>query len=335
MTDALRDRHRGCVVGQCLGDALGFPLEGFPPADCLAYVEEVLGAGDAGQVARPGFSFGQYTDDSQLLRTLLESFDALGRFDADDVAGRFARLVAEGRLVGGGRATLAAARRLGRGVPWALAGTPAPSAGNGSAMRAAAIGLMFPGDLPRLIDAAATQSRITHQDPRCAAGSIAIAAGAALALRPGPLDPGRFCDLLAGYCAPHDPLLAGALGHMPGWIPLHPPDAFDRIAGVGREPGGGDPWHGVSPFVTGSVLWSLYAFLRSPDDWWQVIQCAIAAGGDVDSTAAMAGALSGARVGFRRLPGDLARRLHDRDGGGLDELVALADRVCARAVAAS
>ena len=33
-----RDQFRGCLVGQCLGDALGFPVEGHPPAVCRDYV---------------------------------------------------------------------------------------------------------------------------------------------------------------------------------------------------------------------------------------------------------------------------------------------------------
>ena len=48
----------------------------------------------------------------------------------------------------------------------------------------------------------------------------------------------------------------------------------------------------------GSVLWALYAYLRTPDEPWSVYWTAIAVGGDVDTTAAMAGALVGARVGL-------------------------------------
>jgi ADP-ribosylglycohydrolase len=47
-------------------------------------------------------------------------------------------------------------------------------------------------------------------------------------------------------------------------------------------------------------------------------------GGDVDTTAAMTGALAGARVGLRGLPEDMAVLVHDRGAWGYDQLVALA-----------
>ena len=36
------DRFAGCLIGQCLGDALGFIVEGHPPRTCRAYVDIVL-----------------------------------------------------------------------------------------------------------------------------------------------------------------------------------------------------------------------------------------------------------------------------------------------------
>jgi ADP-ribosylglycohydrolase len=66
--------------------------------------------------------------------------------------------------------------------------------------------------------------------------------------------------------------------------------------------------------------------LRTPDDYWGAICTAIAVGGDVDTTAAMTGALSGAHLGFDRLPVDLARPLTDQGTWRLSELVDLAHR---------
>jgi ADP-ribosylglycohydrolase len=66
--------------------------------------------------------------------------------------------------------------------------------------------------------------------------------------------------------------------------------------------------------------------LRTPDDYWEAICTAIAVGGDVDMTAAMTGELSGAHLGFDRLPVDRARQLTDQGTGRLSELVGLAHR---------
>jgi ADP-ribosylglycohydrolase len=81
--------------------------------------------------------------------------------------------------------------------------------------------------------------------------------------------------------------------------------------------------------VVPSVAWSLYAFLRTPDDYWAVVRTAIAVGGDTDTMAAMAGALAGAHLGAAVLPQPLLERLTDRGAWGAAELDGLA-RDCAR-----
>jgi ADP-ribosylglycohydrolase len=73
-------------------------------------------------------------------------------------------------------------------------------------------------------------------------------------------------------------------------------------------------------------LWSLYAFLRTPDDYWEAVCTAIAVGGDVDTTAAMTGAIAGARGGLAAIPADLAARLNDQGTWGTEALIALTRR---------
>jgi ADP-ribosylglycohydrolase len=87
-----------------------------------------------------------------------------------------------------------------------------------------------------------------------------------------------------------------------------------------------DQWDGITPFVIPSVLWSIYSFLRTPADYRETIYTAIRVGGDVDTTAAMAGAISGAYLGVGAVPGELARRLTDRGSWGYEELMALASK---------
>lgn len=318
------DQFAGCLIGQCLGDALGFPVEGYPPEHCAAYVAEILDRGRAGSLGRGSFPFGQYTDDSQLARELLQSYVARGAFDPADYAARIGRLFAEDRVVGRGQATAAAARRIAAGVPWDEAGEPPPSAGNGSAMRAGPVGLIAWSDAAERIRIAADQGRITHQDPRCSAGAAAVAGAVALALRPGPLDPVSFVTQLETWVGPLDPSVGAAIGRLREWWPLPPAEAAPLIAACGADPALVGGWRGISPFVTGSVLWSLYSFLRTPEDYWTTIRTAIAVGGDVDTTAAMAGAIAGAHVGLAGLPVELARRVNDRETWTFDELVALA-----------
>jgi ADP-ribosylglycohydrolase len=105
---------------------------------------------------------------------------------------------------------------------------------------------------------------------------------------------------------------------------LPPEEVVTLITRIGQNPDYPDEWRGISPFVTTSVLWSLYSFLRSPEDYWETVCTAIAVGGDVDTTAAMAGAISGAHLGVNELPRQLSRRVTDRGTWGFDELVELA-----------
>jgi ADP-ribosylglycohydrolase len=313
------------MVGQCLGDALGFVVEGCSPAVCRKYVSETLNAGQAAaEGSRASLAFGQYSDDSQLARELMQSFAARGRFDPEDYARRIAAIFSEGRIVGRGRSTQEAAERLARGIPWDEAGTPPPSAGNGSAMRAGPIGLFYFDDPEGMVRAAHDQGRITHRDPRCSAGAVAIAGAVALALRGEQIDASRFLTRLTGWAGQMDESVAYAIERLARWVDLPAKEAAPLIASVGRTPDYVDGWQGISPFVTSSVLWSLYSFLRSPEDYWETVCTAIAVGGDVDTTAAMAGAISGAYLGLQAIPRRLAQYLTDQGTWGFAELIELA-----------
>src|SRR5215469_13359430 len=106
------NKFAGCLIGQCLGDALGFLVEGQPTTACSSYIDDVVRTGKAPKAKRGRYSFGQYSDDSQLARVLILSIVDRGKFDPADYAGRIAALFRENRIVGRGFATQAAADRL-------------------------------------------------------------------------------------------------------------------------------------------------------------------------------------------------------------------------------
>ena len=79
--------------------------------------------------------------------------------------------------------------------------------------------------------------------------------------------------------------------------------------------------------VEESVLYAFYAFRMSPNDPGAVLQTAVSVGGDVDTVAAMAGAMVGAAVGLSGLDTRLeawSRRLNDQGTFRRHDLVALA-----------
>jgi ADP-ribosylglycohydrolase len=316
----------GCLLGQALGDALGFVVEARPPREASDYVRDYLLAGRAGQVGHPEFPFGQYSDDTQLARELVLGFVDADGWSTEVFARRLAALFAEGRDVGAGPGTRAAAMRLLAGTHWSRAGTPEPYAGNGSAMRAAPMGLLFGDATAAMARATMEQSLVTHLDPRCAAGAVAVAGAVALAARQTPIRSAEFLDTVAELAAQADESMAGAVRGLRSWVDASPPAAARRVHEERLDPRYADEWRGISAFVVPSVVWSLYAFLHTPDDYWATVCTAIEVGGDTDTMAAIAGAISGAQHGPAGLPDALANRINDRGAWGREPLTELARR---------
>lgn len=315
----------GCLLGQALGDALGFAVEGGSPETCRRYVDTHLRIPRPAPRGRPPFEFGQYTDDTQLARELALSCAETGRVDLDDFGARFGRIFAEDRIVGWGQTTRLAALRLARGVPWEEAGTSGDrAAGNGGAMRAAPIGLVhLRSDPAHLIGAAADQARVTHDNHLAMAGAVAIAGAVRLAAGRTPVVVSSLVETLAYWCGEVSEPFADELLRLIDWCELEPSAAAQEIRLAGLTFGDEPSWHGISPFVVPSVLWALYSFLRSPHDYWQTICTAIEVGGDVDTTAAMAGAISGAHLGIEALPARLSGKVEDRQTWTYSDLVKL------------
>jgi ADP-ribosylglycohydrolase len=320
------ERLTGSILGQAVGDAVGFVVEAEPPDVARTYVEEWLRKRRAGQRSSPHLPFGQYTDDTQLARELLCSWREARGWDPDSYAHRVAQLFAQKRDVGAGQGTRSAALRLLAGVHWSQSGTPPPYAGNGSAMRAGQLGLLLPDEAVGRV--AQEQSRITHLDPRCGAGAAAIALAVCIAGRAPKIVAEELVEPIATEIQADDESFSHAIRGVAGWVSLQPEAAARRLHERGLD-GGHPEWRGISAFVVPSVLWSLYAFLRSPDDYWETICTAVSVGGDTDSMAAMAGAISGARVGRDGLPKDLVARVNDRGEWDAAALTTLAEECAA------
>src|SRR5206468_785174 len=123
---------------------------------------------------------------------------------------------------------------------------------------------------------------------RCAAGAVVVAGAAALASTSELIYPGPFLEQLAAWAAPEDQSVADAVRTVAPWLQLTPIEAAQRLHQSGLDCAAGERWFGVSSFVVPSVAWSLYAFLRTPDDYWTIVCTAIGVGGDTDTMAAIA-----------------------------------------------
>lgn len=286
-----REALIGVLIGTAVGDSLGLPMEG-------------LSARRQQKLFRPPLrqrlvaGFGMISDDTEHTFLLAQSLLAC----PDDAAG-FQRELAR-RLrwwllslpAGVGFATLRAILKLWLGVPPSRSGVK--SAGNGAAMRSALLGVYFRDDSTKREAFARASAEITHRDPRAIIAARAVTE-AAHWMSEGNDDLEALLDSL------------GRAGEHAEWSALLPQlrqSLFDgaSVAEFAKTIGAAE---GVSGYAFRSVPVAMYAAVRHRDDFWAAIADVIACGGDTDTTAAITGALVGARVGVAGIPAEWHARI--------------------------
>jgi ADP-ribosylglycohydrolase len=287
-----REATVGCLLGLAVGDALGLPLENLSPRRARRLFSHL----DRYQFF---FRRGVFSDDTEHAcltgQALLRSGGDHTQF-LRDLARRL-RWWAAGLPAGTGRATARACAKLWLG--WSPEHSGCFSAGNGPAMRAPLLGVGLGGDRDRLIQFVRASTRITHTDPKAECGALAVAWAAhhASETRTGsPPHPEAFVgevrDLLSAEPAAVK-LLESLDAAVKGLQLGRTTEEFATDIGLTR---------GVSGYMYHTVPVALYAWLRYPDDFRTAVQSAIRCGGDTDTTAAITGALVGARVGRAGIP---------------------------------
>jgi poly(ADP-ribose) glycohydrolase ARH3 len=173
-------------------------------------------------------------------------------------------------------------------MPWHRSGLDDEmSAGNGAAMRVAPVGLLNCVSPSRLAEDARLSSVITHRHPDAVTGAYAVAYLVAAAAR-GELNP---------VTAVADTV--GAIG--PGKVA----DALIRAQGLiaeRAEPGEALRRLGTSGYIVHTVSAAVLCFLYTPRDYERTVINAVMGGNDADTTAAVAGAISGAFNGEPGIP---------------------------------
>ncbi|MBW8005884.1 MAG: hypothetical protein FVQ06_08895 [candidate division NC10 bacterium] len=299
---SLEDRFQGCLVGLAIGDALGMPFEGHSAWVVATIVDQLRGFQES--VSRE-LRAGQWTDDTQMSLCLARSLIRRGEADPEDIAREYLDWFIGGDVRGIGATTWNALNRLEAGASWQQSGVEGEeAAGNGTAMRAAPLGLFYYNDLERLRKACALDAEITHKNPEAVAGSQAVAFLVARLV--AGTSPGK--DLL-------DEMVQCVAGSRVA-------DNLRRIAELmGRR---ADPLEasaalGTGGYVVETVARSVFCFFHAPDDFATAVMAAVQGGGDTDTAGAITGALSGARNGHAALPPSWQAEVEGRD-----EIVALA-----------
>jgi ADP-ribosylglycohydrolase len=301
----LTDRVLGCVLGGAVGDALGAPFEGLWARSIPAPATLLAGFGEF-----EGFPRGQYTDDTQLTVATLRSIVRLQGVDPEDIARSISRLWRSQEVVGPGGACTAAADRFLGGAHWSECGAEVGQAGNGTAMRTAALGLYFlhrPDALPANV---AAVSSITHRDPRSIAGGVAIASAARLLCAEPAMDATALCRSVAEVMSPFHQAFSELVAGLPARLRADSMDALDYVAWSGGEMREFDEVI-ITPYVVPTVLAALWAVASHPKSWPDAVAAAIGLGGDVDTLGAIVGGLMGARLGLGAVPDHLVQDVLD------------------------
>lgn len=315
----------GCLIGCAVGDAVGLPVEGYDTDICTRYVNEIVTPELISTYHRYNFTFGQYSDDTQLTReTFITLTQCKGRLDPAVFALRIAMLFQPGayRIVGYGKQTALATEKIRAGAHYTECGCDKGN-GNGGVMRSACIGVILAGhSRSEIASAAQTMSSVTHASIACRDAAAAIALAAHYSLMTTHFDIAHAHAYITGCDLISDEFKA-YIKEVVDLVNVDMPTASARIREIGLSKGERRWGNGISVGVRQTSLWALWCLCKSPDNYTEAISLAIAVGGDVDSTAAIVGALVGTRVGVDAIPSIWKECLHDYDDYKYGALVEL------------
>jgi poly(ADP-ribose) glycohydrolase ARH3 len=289
---SLSDRFLGCLLGLAIGDALGANFEGQSPEHIsrrYRTVDQLITSPPPGEL--------WYTDDTQMAIGVAETLVACKRIEDTELCRRFAENYQPQRGYGRGARVVLEAMLEGRDHQYLAANHfPGGSFGNGAAMRVAPVGLVFRHDFELLWEQAKLSAIPTHVHPLGIEGAQLLACAVGLASRTETFHREDFFTALADRCDSME--YSGPL----------------RRAGQVNNPKDlGLFGNGIE--ATSSVVTAIACFGLTPNSYEQTIGTAILLGGDTDTIAAMAGAISGAFLGRQAIPAHLLRNLEDRRQG--------------------
>ncbi len=272
------------VTGLSVGDALGaqYFMVGRKVEDLLA-----------GVVPPPVW---EWTDDTEMACSLVWMLAESGRVEQDRLAEAFAERCEPNRGYGAGAFVIL--HEIRQGTPWrASAGDVFDgqgSMGNGAAMRVAPLGAYFADDVARAAREAALSAEVTHAHPEGVAGAIAVAVAASVAAagrvagaRP---KPGPFLDAVSA-ATPESQVRRGIVRAR---AMLH----------LSRDEAAHELGNGRLILAQDTVPFTLWVAARNLTDYPQAIRDCVSVGGDIDTTAAIAGGVVAAHTGVAGIPAE-------------------------------
>ncbi len=278
----IEDKFMGGMLGLALGDALGARFEG----QTTSYIKWRYPSIDK-LVFKHDFEMLHYTDDTQMAIGLAEALIEKGEVEEESLCRAFVTNYAPYRGYGGGaRLVLQTMEDGGDYKKRSEEIFPGGSYGNGGAMRVAPVGLFFHEDLDQICTQAHLSAWPTHKHPLGTEGAELLALAVALVTREQEFNRESFFTELISRCHSETfrqkMFLAKEVRKTEDLLPL-----------------------GNGILATDSVATAIACFALFPRSFEQVVAEAIYLGGDTDTIAAMAGAISGAFLGPKALPKEL------------------------------
>lgn len=298
------EKFRGCLLGLAIGDALGAPVE----FDNLAAIRQRFGPqGITDLIPWHGLPAGSYTDDTQM--TLATIYGMLAAHERGRSKGivHWPSMIYHAYLDwlksqndprqrrAPGNTCLNA---LGSGQMGTLDAPINNSKGCGGVMRTAPVGLLFRG--AEAFRHGATYAAITHGHPSgyLSAGFMAELIGHLV--DDASLDEGldRTTATLLGYPDHEETLTKVTQARSFAGDRTSTDDAIRAI---------GEGWVGEEALGV-----AIFCALRFPDDYRAAVIAGANHDGDVDSTASMAGAIIGTKLGANAIPAEWIVQIENR-----------------------
>eukprot|EP00697_Spironema_sp_BW2_P011094 gnl/Spiro4/26683_TR13252_c1_g1_i2.p4 gnl/Spiro4/26683_TR13252_c1_g1~~gnl/Spiro4/26683_TR13252_c1_g1_i2.p4 ORF type:complete len:329 (-),score=-4.60 gnl/Spiro4/26683_TR13252_c1_g1_i2:7935-8921(-) len=283
------------LVGCAVGDALGVPFEMKAPSH--KSFKDWDGMFRDGGTFRKFNKAGEWSDDTIASICLTESLLECNGFDVENVADKYLTWYKSGEFRGMGSTTSHALWRLKSGQSWRESGMVGDEfGGNGTAMRAAPIGIYYRNNIEKLVESAIMDATITHNSKEPKMGSVAIAVAVAElssansdwdGIAPEKSDVlNRIIDVI---CALGDSVVLQKLKLAKELLATDMPheEALAKI--------------GVRGYVPETVGAAMYCLVKT-NSFKEAVLMAVRAGGDADTTGAICGAMAGTFYGLEGIP---------------------------------
>ena len=330
--EEFRNKVLGLVFGNALGDALGLRTEFYSDEESkLIWGEDEFRLTDWPDQTR-GFPEGDWTDDTDQLILILQSYLATGLIEPLDFSQRLLGWIHKGIPEFGDQCGMG----IGALVFSVVSDTNYPLdphsssfsmwkksrfcvAPNGAVMRTSVLGAINYSNLAEVLLQTIKIATVTHSDPRCVASCVALTASLALMLQGNSFEVSNDLAIriskrfICEYTNELKEKMLKPLSREESGIELFEAVeenfASDKlefyltseIDGLGVICGSD---MGYTYICVGCGFWA-----GRQGDWAQAIRKIVLKGGDADTNAAVAGAYLGCKVGFDALPQHLVTGL--------------------------